>query len=53
MQRVIGAASSVTVGGMTYDFKSWSDRGAQTHTITTPTANRTYTATYRTRKGRP
>ena len=30
---------------MTYDFKSWSDHGAQTHTITTPTANQTITAT--------
>ena len=53
MRRVIGAASSLTVGGVTYAFKSWSDHGAQTHTITTPTANRTYTATYRIKKGRP
>jgi hypothetical protein len=53
MRRVIGAASSMMVGGVTYDFKSWSDHGAQTHTITTPPASQTYTATYRIKKGRP
>ena len=53
VRRVISAAPTVTVGGVIYEFKSWSDHGAQTHTITTPTASQTYTATYRIRKGRP
>ena len=53
VKRVINAASTVTVGGVIYEFKSWSDHGARTHTITTPTANQTYTATYRIKKGRP
>ena len=51
--RTIGATSPITVGGVTYDFKSWSDRRAQTHVITTPTANQTFTVSYRSRKGRP
>jgi len=52
VQRVIGAVSPVTVGNKTYDFTGWSDGGAQTHTITTPAANQTITATYQRRKGR-
>lgn len=52
VQRVIGAVSTITVGNKTYDFTGWSDGGAQTHTITTPTANQTITATYKRRKGR-
>ena len=42
----------MTVGNKTYDFNGWSDGGAQTHTITTPSANQTITATYKRRKGR-
>ena len=53
MRRTISAASSITVGNKVYDFKSWSDGGAQTHTITTPTGNQTFTATYTRRKMRP
>jgi glucose/arabinose dehydrogenase len=53
MLRTIGATSPITLGGVTYDFKSWSDRLAQTHAITTPTTNQTITATYRKQKGRP
>ncbi|HYT26379.1 MAG TPA: hypothetical protein VEP73_07870, partial [Actinomycetota bacterium] len=32
--------------GKNYVFVSWSDGGAQAHTITVPSANATYTATY-------
>ena len=32
--------------GKTYTFLSWSDGGSQTHTITAPTTNTTYTATF-------
>ena len=53
VKRVISAPLTITVGGVTYDFKSWSDHGARTHTITTPTASQTFTATYRIKKGRP
>ena len=52
VQRVISAISPITVGNKTYDFTRWSDGGAQTHTIATPTANQTITATYTRRKGR-
>ena len=51
--RTIGAVSSFTSGGDPHDFKAWSDRGAQTHTISTPSTSTTLTATYRKRKGRP
>jgi glucose/arabinose dehydrogenase len=46
MRRSIGAVSPQTVSGRTYRFKSWSDGGAQTHTITTPSVNTTYTARF-------
>ncbi|MCI0459520.1 MAG: immunoglobulin domain-containing protein [Gemmataceae bacterium] len=45
-QRPIGAAASQTLNGTTYNFVSWSDGGSATHTISTPLANTTYTATY-------
>jgi hypothetical protein len=32
--------------GSSYGFTSWSDGGAQTHVITAPAVNTTYTATY-------
>jgi glucose/arabinose dehydrogenase/PKD repeat protein len=50
---VVGSANSVsapspqTVNHSTYYFTSWSDGGAQSHTITAPAINTTYTATYR------
>ena len=47
MQRAIGAPSPQTVGRFNYTFRSWSDGGAQTHTITTPAANTTYTASFK------
>src|SRR5262249_43928842 len=52
---VVGSANSVsapspqTVNGSTYRFISWSDGGAQSHTIIAPATNATYTATYRRR----
>jgi glucose/arabinose dehydrogenase len=49
MQRVIGAPSPQTLGGLTYAFGSWSDRGRATHTITTPDVSTTYTATFKIR----
>ena len=49
---VVGSANSVsapspqTVNHSTYTFVSWSDGGAQSHTITAPATSTTYTATY-------
>ena len=40
-------ARNQTSGGTSYAFGSWSDGGAQTHTITAPSSAQTYTATYR------
>ena len=51
--RSIGASSPQTLAATSYDFKSWSDRGAQSHTMTTPSSNATITASYRRPKGRP
>jgi glucose/arabinose dehydrogenase len=45
-QNSISAPSPQTSGGQSYTFSSWSDGGAQSHTITAPTANRIYTATF-------
>ena len=45
--RTLGAPSPQTLNGTSYEFASWSDGGAQTHTITTPTSNVTYTASYK------
>ncbi len=46
IQRTIGAPSPQTSGGSAATFKMWSDNGAQTHVISTPAANTTYTATF-------
>jgi glucose/arabinose dehydrogenase len=52
---VVGSANSVSAPSpqifkkFTYSFTSWSDGGAQSHTITAPAVNTTYTATYRKR----
>jgi len=43
----VSAPSPQTVNRSTYNFTSWSDGGAQSHTIVAPAANTTYTATYR------
>ena len=50
MIRTIGAPSPQTINGRQFTFRSWSDGGAQTHTIVTPAANTTYTARYQKQK---
>ena len=44
--RTIEAVTPQTVGGVTYTFTGWSDGGAVSHTLPTPAANTTYTATF-------
>ena len=50
---IVGSANTVsaitpqTKGKKTYIFSSWSDGGAQTHSITAPATNATYTARFR------
>ncbi|MFP5262260.1 MAG: PQQ-dependent sugar dehydrogenase, partial [Blastocatellia bacterium] len=44
INRIIEAVSPQTVGGVTYEFVSWSDGGAAAHTIN---SGGTFTATYR------
>jgi glucose/arabinose dehydrogenase len=46
-RRNISAPSSQVVNGTAYEFVSWSDGGAIAHDIFTPSANTTYTATYK------
>jgi PKD repeat protein len=43
----VSAVSPQTKGKQTYLFSSWSDGGAQTHTITAPATAATYTARFR------
>ena len=49
---IVGSSNSIsaptpqTAGGVSYQFSSWSDGGAQTHNITAPQAPTTYTATF-------
>ena len=49
---IVGSANSVnapspqTTDGVTYNFSGWSDGQQQSHTITAPAANATYTARY-------
>jgi glucose/arabinose dehydrogenase/PKD repeat protein len=53
MTVVVGSANTVSAPSpqqfnkSTYYFTSWSDGGPQSHTITAPAVNTTYTATYR------
>ena len=47
MTRTLAAPAAQTLNGAMYEFVSWSDGGARIHTITTPRAAATYTATYR------
>jgi glucose/arabinose dehydrogenase len=44
--RAIGAVSPQTSGGASYVFTSWSDGGAQTHSVATPTDDSTFTANF-------
>ena len=46
MRRTITAVSPQTVNGVAYQFSSWSDGGAASHTVYTPDANTTYTAKF-------
>jgi len=46
--RTLGAVSPQTSGSTTYEFVSWSDGEEQTHEITTPAADTTFTALFRT-----
>jgi hypothetical protein len=49
---IVGSSNSVSattpqnLGGTDYAFSSWSDGGAQTHTVVAPATPTTYTATY-------
>jgi glucose/arabinose dehydrogenase len=45
----VSAITPQTKGKQTYNFQSWSDGGAQTHTITAPAAATTYTARFKNR----
>ena len=50
--RTLGAPSPQLLGGTSYEFRTWSDGGGgSSRTISTPTANTTYTATYRECRG--
>lgn len=51
IQRTIGAPGTQTSGAVAWAFDSWSDGGAATHAISTPSANTTYTAVYRVASG--
>jgi hypothetical protein len=45
--RTLGVISPQTLGGETYEFVSWSDGGAASHSIATPELDATWTATFR------
>jgi hypothetical protein len=47
IRRTIGAVTPQVLGGTMYEFVSWSDGRAATHSFATPAASTTYTATYR------
>src|SRR5207248_2171891 len=49
----VKAADQSDGGGRPYDFVSWSDGGAATHTITTPSSPATYTAAFEPAYDRP
>ena len=53
IERDLDAPSPQIVGGTTYEFVSWSDGGAQSHAISTPASETTYTATYSEAPGLP
>lgn len=50
-QHTLAAAATQALGGFTYDFQSWSDGGAATHTVTAPASAASYAATYVLRQG--
>ena len=43
----VSAPTQADVSGRTFEFASWSDGGAATHAITTPSTPATYTATFK------
>ena len=47
IERTLGAPSPQSLGGTSWSFDSWSDGGAATHTISTPSSATTYTAVFR------
>jgi glucose/arabinose dehydrogenase len=51
VMRQIDAISPQTLSGANYSFSNWSDAGAQSHAISTPAANATFTATFGTAGG--
>lgn len=51
--RALGAPLTQMVNGVTYQFTGWSDGGAATHDITTPSSTTTYTANYAITSGTP
>lgn len=46
IERDLGAPATQDANGRRYQFTSWSDGGAATHTVSTPASDTTYTATY-------
>jgi glucose/arabinose dehydrogenase len=46
IERDLGAPATQNLNGRRYQFASWSDGGAASHTVSTPASNTTYTATY-------
>ncbi len=46
MSRSLSAPATQTLNGQTYQFQSWSDGGAATHSTSTPASATTYTANY-------
>jgi len=46
LPRILGADTPQTVNGAIYDFVSWSDGGARTHTISTPATATNYIANF-------
>ena len=46
IERELGAPSPQTGTDSAYAFQSWSDGGTQTHTVSTPATNATYTAQF-------
>ncbi len=47
LQRGLGVISPQIMGGLLYEFVSWSDGGGAEHSISTPPTARTYTAVFR------
>ncbi|WP_205739613.1 PQQ-dependent sugar dehydrogenase [Georgenia sp. SYP-B2076] len=45
--RKLGAPSPQTVGGVAYQFDTWSDGGSATHDVATPAVATTYTANFK------